>query len=80
MRGAVILLALVALAACQTLPAVIPGAAGGAFDVRYDAAQQSIGEVDARARTYCNGGADFISGETRFDGFAYRTYRCVGSS
>ena len=79
MRAALILVALVALSACQTLPAVVPGA-DGYFDIRYDAAQQQIGEVDARARVYCGGGAEFISGETRFDGFAYRTYRCVGRS
>ncbi len=79
MRGVLTLLALTALTACQTLPAVVPGE-GGRFDVRYDAAQQSVAEVDARARIYCGGAADFISGETRFDGFAYRTYRCVGSS
>ncbi len=77
MRAVLILLALVALSACQTLPAVVPGA-DGRFDVRYDAAQQQIGEVDARAHTYCGGAAEFISGETRYDGFAYRTYRCVG--
>jgi hypothetical protein len=78
MRKVAALLALTALAACQTLPAVVPGE-GGRFDVRYDAAVQQVSEVDARAQTYCSGAATFISGETRFDGFAYRTYRCVGS-
>ncbi len=78
MRAVAALLALMALGACQTLPAVIAGS-NGAFDVRYDAAQQTVGVVDARANAYCNGAATFISGETRFDGFAYRTYRCVGS-
>jgi hypothetical protein len=77
MRAAA-LLALTALAACQTLPAVVVTGAD-AFDIRYDAAQTSAEQADARAAAQCGAPATFVSGENRFDGFAYRTYRCVRS-
>ena len=71
--------ALVALlGACATpLPQVIVRD-GDLFDVRYDSAVQSVSEVNARARAHCaNDAAGYVSQETRFDGFAYRTYRCA---
>jgi len=70
--------ALLALAACATpLPHVVERA-GDLFDVRYDAAVQTQAEVDAKANANCaNGAAGYVSHETRFDGFDYRTYRCA---
>lgn len=70
--------ALVALAACATaLPHVVERP-GDTFDVRFDAAVQSLEQVNDLANAYCpDGAASFVSEETRFDGFAYRTYRCV---
>lgn len=69
---------LLALAACATpLPHVVERS-GDLFDVRYDPAVQSEAEVDAKANAHCaNGAAGYVSEETRFDGFAYRTYRCA---
>jgi len=62
--------------ACATaLPAAI-ATGPGTVDIRYD--QQRQTDADAAARAHCGGGASFVSGETRFDGFAYRTYRCAG--
>ena len=78
MRMALVILALTTLAACQTLPAVVV-TGGDTFEVRYDDASQTAEQADARANQYCGGAATFISGETRYDGFAYRTYRCAGS-
>ncbi len=72
-------LALLALlAACATpLPQIIVRD-GDIFDVRYDAAAQTIDQVNAMANEHCaNGAAGYVSQETRFDGFAYRTYRCA---
>jgi hypothetical protein len=78
LRRALALLALAAVAACQTLPQVVV-TGGETFDVRYDAAVQTIAEVDAKANEHCSSGAaGYVSQETRFDGFAYRTYRCAG--
>lgn len=73
---ALVLAPLMAGAACQTLPAVVVTGAN-AFDIRYDAAASTVADVDARARAYCGRAAVLISGETRFDGFAYRSYRCA---
>ena len=69
---------LLALAACATaLPHVVEQP-GDIFDVRYDAAVQTQAEVDAVANAHCaNGAAGYVSQETRYDGFAYRTYRCA---
>ncbi len=72
-------LALLALAGCQTLPAVVI-TGGETFDVRYDPQVSSTAAADARAQRQCGGAATFVSGETRFDGLAYRTYRCGGGS
>jgi hypothetical protein len=74
MRAA-LLLAAAALAGCETLPAVVI-TGGETFDVRYDAAAHAVAQVDAKANQHCGGAAEFVSQETRFDGFAYRTYRC----
>ncbi|MGD9813935.1 MAG: hypothetical protein AB7Q23_07700 [Hyphomonadaceae bacterium] len=70
--------ALVTLAACATaLPQVVERP-GDTFDVRFDAAVQTLEQVNALANAHCPGGAaEFVAQETRFDGFAYRTYRCV---
>lgn len=70
--------AAVALTACATsLPQVIVRD-GDVFDVRYDAGAQTVADADAKANAHCaNGAAGFVSQETRFDGFAYRTYRCA---
>lgn len=66
------------LGACATpLPQVIMRD-GNLFDVRYDAAVQTTDQVNAVANAHCtNGAAGYVSQETRFDGFAYRTYRCA---
>jgi|CXWL01.1.fsa_nt_gi hypothetical protein len=72
-------LALLALAGCQTLPAVVV-TGGDTFEVRYDPQASSEGEVEARAQRHCSGAVTFVSSETRFDGLAYRTYRCGGGS
>ena len=67
-----------ALAACQTLPAVVI-TGGDTFDVRYDAAAQTAAQADAKANEHCRGASAFVSEQTRFDGFSYRTYRCARS-
>ena len=78
MRVALALGSLAALSACQTLPAVIV-IGGDTFDVRYDAAVQTEAEVDAKANEHCGTStANFVSAANRYDGFAYRTYRCAG--
>jgi hypothetical protein len=77
MKRTLAILALLALAACQTLPAVVV-TGGDTFDVRYDAAAHTTAQADAKANQYCGGTATFVSAETRYDGFAYRTYRCAG--
>jgi len=65
-----------ALAGCAaSLPQVVVTGAE-TFQVRYDAAVQSAAEADAKAARHCGGAAEFVSAETRYDGFAYRTYRC----
>jgi hypothetical protein len=79
MRTLAALVALAALGACQTLPAVVV-TGGETFDVRYDAAMQTPEQAEARAQQHCGGPATFVSSETRYDGFAYRTYRCAGRS
>jgi hypothetical protein len=39
---------------------------------------QTQAEVDAKANSHCsNGAAGYVSQQTGFDGFAYRTYRCA---
>jgi hypothetical protein len=70
--------ALLALTACATpLPHVVERA-GDIFDVRFDAGVQTQAEVDAVANTHCaSGAAGYVSQQTGFDGFAYRTYRCA---
>jgi hypothetical protein len=72
------LAALFALSACATaLPQVVERD-GDTFDVRYDAAVHTQAEVDAKANAHCaNGAAGYVSQQTGFDGFAYRTYRCA---
>ena len=77
MRTLALLASLLALGACQTLPAVVLSG-GDTFEIRYDAGAQSSADADARARQYCNGDAEFVSEQTKYDGFAYRTYRCAG--
>ncbi|MDX2277076.1 MAG: hypothetical protein NW206_16640 [Hyphomonadaceae bacterium] len=74
----VLILVLAALAAsCATaLPQVVPNS-DGSFAVRFDQNVVTLDQVDAQARIHCNGAiAQFVAQETRFDGFAYRTYRC----
>lgn len=78
MRPALLLSLVLGVAACQTLPAVVV-TGGDTFDVRYDADTQTAVQADAKAQQHCDGAADFVSEETRYDGFAYRTYRCAGS-
>jgi hypothetical protein len=75
---ALLVSAILALAACATpLPQVVERE-GDIFDVRYDAAVQTQAEVDAAANAHCaNGAAGYVSQQTGFDGFAYRTYRCA---
>jgi hypothetical protein len=51
---------------------------GDTFEVRYDASAQTTQQADAAAATHCGAPAAFVSAETKFDGFAYRTYRCAG--
>ena len=78
-RGALISSA-IALSACATaLPQIVPGEPHtDTFAVRYDQNLQTQAEVDAAANANCaNGAAGYVSQETRFDGFAYRTYRCA---
>jgi len=72
------LASLTLLSACATtLPAVVERP-GEIFDVRYDAEVQSLDEVNAVANAHCaNGAAGFVSQETRYDSFTYRTYRCA---
>ena len=72
-RG-LLITALFALGACQTLPQVIATGAD-TFDVRY-AAPTTIAEVDARAAAICANAPQLLGSGTRFDGFAYRSYRC----
>lgn len=79
MRTLAPILALLALAACQSLPHVVV-TGGDTFDVRYDSETQSADEADARAERHCGAAAELVSEEIRFDGFAYRTYRCAGST
>jgi hypothetical protein len=72
------LIALLALAACATQLPQIVEREGDTFDVRYDAAVQTQAVVDAKANSHCdNGAAGYVSQQTGFDGFAYRTYRCA---
>ena len=79
MRRALALLAVIAVAACQTLPQVVVRN-DDLFDVRYDATAQTEAEADAKARAHCmDKPAVFVSQETRFDGLAYRTYACARS-
>ena len=67
-----------ALAACATQLPQIVEREGDTFDVRYDATVQTQAEVDAKANSHCaNGAAGYVSQQTGFDGFAYRTYRCA---
>jgi hypothetical protein len=77
MMRAAALSVLFLLGACQTLPAVVV-TGGETFDVRFDAAVQTAADADAKASQHCGGPAVFVSAETRFDGFSYRTYRCSG--
>jgi hypothetical protein len=67
-----------ALSGCATtLPQVVERP-GDIFDVRYDANVQTQAEVDAKANAHCpNGAAGYVSQQTGYDGFAYRTYRCA---
>ncbi len=72
------LTALLALSACATQLPQIVEREGDTFDVRFDAAAQTQAEADAKANTHCtNGAASYVSQQTGFDGFAYRTYRCA---
>ncbi len=66
--------ALLALGACQTLPQVIATGAD-TFDVRY-ATPTTVVEVDARAAAICLNTPQMIGSGMRYDGFAYRSYRC----
>lgn len=76
MKRALALSALLLSACATALPQIVPGE-GGAFAVRYDQTAHTVAEADAAANVNCaNGGAEYVSQETRFDGFAYRTYRC----
>jgi hypothetical protein len=73
-----VLIAAIALSACAaTLPQIVERD-GDTFDVRFDAAVHSQADVDAKANSHCpNGAAGYVSQQTGFDGFAYRTYRCA---
>jgi hypothetical protein len=75
LRNAALAASLVGLAACQTLPAVV-AEQGGRFSIRYDAKATTVAQADARAAQQCGAPAQYLSQETRFDGFQYRTYRC----
>ena len=67
-----------ALAACAAQLPQIVEREGDTFDVRYDATVQTQAEVDAKANSHCaNGAAGYVSQQTGFDGFVYRTYRCA---
>jgi hypothetical protein len=69
---------LLLLGACASALPHIVTREGDLFDVRYDAAIHSQAEVDAKANAHCpNGAAGYVSQQTGFDGFAYRTYRCA---
>lgn len=66
------------MSACATALPQIVERPGDTFDVRYDASVQGQAEVDAKAAAHCrNGAAGYVSQQTGFDGFAYRTYRCA---
>ena len=67
--------ALLGLAACQTLPEVIT-TGRDTFDVRYDGSKSNAAEVDVRAAQICAGPPLLTGSGTRFDGFAFRSYRC----
>ncbi|MGD9980359.1 MAG: hypothetical protein AB7H66_02165 [Hyphomonadaceae bacterium] len=73
-----VLAALTALGACATpLPQVVERE-GDTFDVRYDPAAQTAAEADEKANVHCSSGAaGYVSQQTGFDGFTYRTYRCA---
>ncbi|MGD9965507.1 MAG: hypothetical protein AB7T59_03215 [Hyphomonadaceae bacterium] len=74
----VALAAVAVLGACATQLPQIVEREGDTFDVRYDAAAQTVAEADAKANAYCpNGAAGYVSQQSGFDGFAYRTYRCA---
>jgi len=78
MRKLLVTAALLALAACATtLPQVIEGP-GDLFDVRFEAGEQTREDADVKANAHCPGAVSYVSEETRFDGFVYRTYNCAG--
>ena len=78
MTRALAIAAIAGLAACATALPQIVEREGDTFDVRFDAAAQTQAQIDAAANAHCeNGAAGYVSQETRFDGLAYRTYRCA---
>jgi hypothetical protein len=78
MIRAVLACAVLALSSCATpLPHVVDEP-GDVFSVRYDPNVQTLDQVNALANAHCaNGAAGYVSQETRFDGFTYRTSRCA---
>jgi hypothetical protein len=73
--------ALLLLSACATTLPQIVLSGGDTFAVRYDGRTQSVEEADVKANQHCaTSAAVFVSAETRYDGLAYRTYRCAGAT
>ena len=66
---------MLALASCQT--AKIETAAGGAFDIRYDALRHGSLDADVAANRHCHGAATMVSDTAHDDGHHYRNYRCT---
>ncbi|MBS0385631.1 MAG: hypothetical protein JSS00_09825 [Proteobacteria bacterium] len=64
-----------ALAACQTVK--IENAAGGTFDIGYDALRHGSLDADVAANRHCGGAATMVSDTAHDDGRHYRNYRCT---
>ena len=63
------------LAACASLPQVIPTGTD-TFDIRYDNLKTSPDQADAAAHQRCPN-AQLVSGNIGSDGLSYRSYRCA---
>ncbi|MGE0595182.1 MAG: hypothetical protein AB7P07_02350 [Hyphomonadaceae bacterium] len=70
-----LLSALAALSACATpLPQIVVRGSHD-FDIRYDNTVSNAPAIDEQAQARCPGAV--LTGEgQRYDGFAYRSYRC----
>jgi hypothetical protein len=77
MRTRIVLLSVLALAACQTVPIV--KTADGAFDIRYDRLHHGSLDADVAANRHCGyrSSATLVSDTTHTDTFKYRNYRCT---